>query len=107
MNYKKISALIPSINLDDVEKALLENGAPIVSVGTIRGYDDYHNYFAKDSMSDGTRVDVLVEEEKVPMIINAIAKVTHQGMSTDGVIAVIPVDKLIHIRDYKEEDYDE
>lgn len=107
MTYKRISALIPSISLEGVQKVLMENGAPVVSISKIHGYDDYRNYFAKDAMSDCARVDIFVEENRVKTIINAVAKVTQQGMSTDGVIAVMPVDNFIRIRDYKEEDYDE
>ena len=107
MEYRKVSAIIPTLSLEKVEKALLESGVPAVCVCKVHGYDDYKNYFANDVMSDSSRVDVIVSKDRSREIVKVIATAAHQGMNSDGVIAVVPVEEFLRIRDFNEENYDE
>ncbi len=100
MNYRKVTAIIPTFSLDAVEKALLDIAVPGMTVTKARGMGEYRNYYAKDSMSDCSRVEVFIDSENAKEVANTIAKAVHQGMSTDGVIAILPVDEFIHIREY-------
>jgi len=106
MNYRKITAIIPSLSLDNVEKELIALGVPGMTVSKVHGYGDYRNYYAKDTMSDCSRVEIFTEVEKARQIVNTIARTVHQGMETDGVIAILPVEEFIHIREFSETNND-
>lgn len=106
MKFRKVTAIIPSLSLDDVEKELIALGVPGMTVTKAHGLGEYRNYYAKDSMSDCSRVEVFIEAEKAKQIANTIAKAVHQGMSTDGIIAILPVEELIHIREFHETNND-
>ncbi len=107
MKYRKVTAIIPSLSLDDVEKELLTLGVPGMTVTKAHGMGEYRNYYAKDSMSDCSRVEVFIEAEKAKRIADTIAKVVHQGLSSDGVIAILPVEEFMHIREFIEVSNDE
>jgi len=103
MNYRKITAIIPTQSLDEVEKKLASIGVPGMTVTKVKGYGDYRNFYAKDTMSDCSRVEIFIEVDKAKQIVNAIASTVHQGMNTNGVIAILPVEEFMHIREFKED----
>ena len=103
MKYRKVTAIIPSLSLDEVEKELMSIGVPGMSVTKVHGYGDYRNFYTKDSMTDCARIEIFTEEPQARQIATTIARKVHQGMSTDGVIAILPVEDFMHIREFKEE----
>lgn len=107
MNYRKVTAIIPTISLEEVENELMAIGVPGMSVTKVHGYGDYRNFYTKDSMSDCTRIEIFTEASKAKQIVRTIASTVHQGMSTDGVIAIQPVEEFIHIREFNEVNNDE
>ena len=107
MKYRKVTAIIPTISLNDVEHALMEIAVPGMTVTKARGMGEYRNYYAKDSMTDSSRVEVFIKEENAQEVADTIAKAVHQGMNTDGVIAIMPVDDFMHIREYGNKKNDE
>lgn len=102
MNFRKVTAIIPALSLEEVEKELVAMGVPGMSVTKVHGYGDYRNFYTKDSMTDCARIEIFTETEKARSIANAIAAKVHQGMSTDGVIAILPVEDFMHIREFNE-----
>ncbi|NIT61075.1 MAG: P-II family nitrogen regulator, partial [Aliifodinibius sp.] len=52
MKFKKITAIFPSLELDNVEKELIEIGVPGMTISKTHGFGEYRNYYAKDSMTD-------------------------------------------------------
>jgi len=99
MDYRKIIAIIPSLTLDNVEEKLKQAGVPGMSVSKVHGYGEYRNFYTKDTMTDCSRVEVYTEKNKVKQIVDAIAKAAYQGLESDGVISVIPVEDFLHIHD--------
>lgn len=106
MKHLKVTAIIPSLTLDEVEKALIAIGVPGMSVTKVHGYGEYRNYYSEDTMSDCARIEIFIAAEKATLIAKTIANTVHQGMSTDGVIAIMPVEEFMHIRDFHEENHD-
>jgi len=100
--YRKVTAIIPALSLDEVEKELMALGVPGMSVTKVHGYGDYRNFYAKDSMTDCARIEIFTDAHQARNIVTTIAEKVHQGMSTDGVIAILPVEDFMHIRDFKE-----
>ena len=53
-------------------------------------------------MADSVRVEIFTEAEQADEIVDLIARTVHKGLASDGIIAVPPVEDLLHIRDFKE-----
>jgi len=104
MKYRKVTAIIPELSLEDVEKALAEIGISGITVSTAHGYGEYRNYYSKDKMNDCSRIEIFTEVDKAKEIANTIARTVHHGLSSDGVIAILPVEEFIHIREFSERD---
>ncbi len=100
MKYRRIVAIIPSDELDHVEEELSAIGVPGMTVGKVSGIGEYRNYYTKDMMSECRRVDVFTEVARTREIVNTIAMAVGKNMKTDGIIAVLPVEEFIHIREY-------
>jgi len=103
MHYRKITAIIPSLALEEVEQSLLDFDIPGMTISKAHGMGEYRNYYANDRMTDCCRVEVFIEENEAKQIANIIASTVHKGMSTDGVIAILPVEDFMHIKDYRED----
>ena len=102
MKYRKITAIIPVSELDDLEQQLGLIGVPAMTVSPVRGLGEYRNFFSKDGMSECTRVEIFCLASKAAEIKESIIKSVGKGLKTDGMIAILPVEELIHINDYNE-----
>jgi len=107
MVFKKVTAIIPSISLEEVEKELEGIGAPGITITKVCGSGDYRNYFSRESLSNYSRIEIFIEKKDAKKVSNVIAKTVSSGMSTEGVIAIVPVDDFIHIKDFNEVTNDE
>ena len=103
MNYRKVTAIIPQITLDQVEEELLAIDVPGMTVSKAHGMGDYRNYYTNDYMTNCSRLEVFIEADKAKLVAKTIAHTVHQGMNSDGIIAILPVEEFIHIKDYIEE----
>lgn len=99
MELKKITAIIRSDQLEDVEKRLQGPDTPGITVDHVKGYGEYANYFARDWMSRHARIEIVAEASKVRGIVKAITDVVHTGTAGDGVVYVVPVEQVYRIRD--------
>ncbi len=98
MDIRAIVAIIRRDKLEDVERRLREIGVEEISVSKIKGYSEYHNFFTQDWMVEEVRVEVFTRLHKVDSIIAAIMDAAHTGVPGDGVVAVLPIEKLYLIR---------
>ena len=103
MKYRKVTAIIPKISREKVEEELMAIDVPGMTVSKAHGMGDYRNYYTKDYMTDCSRLEIFIEADKAKLVARTIAQTVHQGMSSDGVIAILPVEEFIHIKDYMEE----
>lgn len=103
MNFRKITAIFPGLELEKVEQALIGIGVPGMTVCNTHGLGEYRNYYAKDSMTDCVRVEIFIEADRADEIVKTIARTVHHGMNSDGIVAVLPVEDLLHIREFEED----
>ena len=102
MNFKQITAIIPPDVLEDIENELRVINVQGMTVSHVHGMGEYKNFYAKDLMTDCIRIEIITDASKTQQVVNTVAKVSHLGSDTDGVIAVFPVEEFIHIKDYEE-----
>ena len=98
MNVSLIIANFPSDKLKDVEKKLEKLGVERINVCKVKGFGEYHNFFAPNWLTDEVRVEIFTKTDEVDAITSAIMDAAHTGLPGDGVIAVVPIEKLYLIR---------
>ena len=84
--------------LEKVEKDLERIGVERINVSKVKGFGEYHNYFAPNWLNFEVRVEIFTKKEKVDAITSTIMNAAHTGATGDGVIAVVPIEKLYLIR---------
>ena len=98
MKYRKVTAIIRRDVLEKVERKLQQAGVNGISVTRVKGYGEYADFYARDWMVTYARIEIFTTEEKADDIAQAIVEAAHVGLSGDGIVAVLPVEKLYRIR---------
>ena len=102
MKFAKVTAIFPSLELDKVEKELIGIGVPGMTISKTHGFGEYRNYYNKDSMTDCVRIEIFTGVDNVDKIVKTIARAAHHGLDSDGIVSVLPVEDVLHIRDFSE-----
>ena len=98
MELRKVTAIIRSRSLKQVEERLQAMNVKGMSVSNVRGYGEYANFFTHDWQVTHSRIEIFTEKSNAERIVHAIMESAHTGMSGDGIIAILPVEKLFRIR---------
>ena len=98
MELRKVVAIIRESALEKVEEALRDLGVPGISVSRVKGYGEYANFSKADWLVTNARVEVFAAASKAERIATAIMDAAHAGVSGDGIVAILPVEKLFSIR---------
>lgn len=98
MDAKLIMGMFPRDRLTAVEKALREVGVERVNISKVRGYGEHPDYFAPDWMVEEVMVECVTRADEVDTVTAAIMTAAHTGEPGDGVVAVLPIEKLYLIR---------
>ena len=102
---KKIEAIIRPVKLEDVKIALVNSGIVGMTVSEVRGFGRQKGQVERYRGSEFTveflqklKVEVVVEEEKVNSVIDAIAEAAKTGEIGDGKIFITSIDSVVRIR---------
>jgi len=102
---KKIEAVIRPFKLEDVKIALVNSGIVGMTVSEVRGFGRQKGQVERYRGSEFTveflqklKVEVVVENEKVSSVIDAIAEAAKTGEIGDGKIFVSSIDSVVRIR---------
>jgi len=102
---KKIEAIIRPFKLEDVKIALVNFGIVGMTVSEVRGFGRQKGQVERYRGSEFTveflqklKVEVVVEEEKVNSVIDAIAEAAKTGEIGDGKIFITSIDSVVRIR---------
>lgn len=98
MKYRKVTAIIRRDALEKVERRLQDAGVRGISVTRVKGYGEYADFYARDWMVAYARIEIFTTQEKAEGIAQVIMDSAHVGLSGDGIIAVLPVERLYRIR---------
>jgi nitrogen regulatory protein P-II 1 len=98
MELLKIIAIVRNQALEKVEGKLIDMRVKGLSVTRVKGYGEYANFFNPDWMVSHTRIEIFIDKARVEEVVSAIMDIAHTGMPGDGVVAVLPVEKLYRIR---------
>ena len=102
---KKIEAIIRPFKLEDVKIALVNSGIVGMTVSEVRGFGRQKGQVERYRGSEFTveflqklKVEVVVENEKVKSVIDAIAEAAKTGEIGDGKIFISSIDSVVRIR---------
>lgn len=98
MELKKITAIINGSALEEVEQRLTELGIKGFSESEVTGRGEYSNFFRADIKASHIKIELFTAQSKVDEIVAAIMETAHRGSQEDGIVAVLPVEKLYRIR---------
>jgi nitrogen regulatory protein P-II 1 len=87
--------------LDEVEKKLEHLGVERINVSKVRGFGEYHNYYAQNWLDSEVRLEIFTKTHEVDAMVSTIMETARSGktgMPGDGVVAVLPIAKLYLIR---------
>lgn len=108
---KSIVAIIRPEKYVDVKKALSEIGCDAMNVSEVKGRgsqrgirESYRGSSFCIDLIPKTRIEIVVNEEDVDPIIEAIKKGAYTGNIGDGKIFVYPIENVIRIRTGEEGD---
>ena len=102
---KKVEAIIRPFKLEDVKLALVNAGIVGMTVSEVRGFGRQKGQVERYRGSEFTveflqklKVEVVIDDERVDAVINAIAEAAQTGEIGDGKIFVSSVDTVLRIR---------
>lgn len=98
MALVKVTAIIRRDALEAVETRLKQVGVRGVTVSTVKGFGEYANFFSHDWTVTHARIEIFIAEDEADRIVAAIQETAKTGAAGDGVIAVLPVKRLVRIR---------
>ncbi len=98
MNYRKVTAIIRRDVLEKVEHVLQAMGVQGISVTKVKGYGEYADFYSSDWMVSHARIEIFTDETQADPIAQAIMNSAHIGAEGDGIVAILPVEKLYRIR---------
>ena len=103
MELSLVVGIIRPDALELVEKRLQEIGVRGLTVIRGKGYGAYANFFARDWLVDQVKLEIYVEHDRADSVAQAILDIAHTGSPGDGIVAILPVDKVFSIRTRAEE----
>ena len=102
---KKVEAIIKPFKLDEVKEALSEIGVQGMTVTEVKGFgrtggkkEVYRGSAYVVDFVPKVKIEIIVKDDMVHQVIDAIAAAAKTGRIGDGKIFVTPVDEVIRIR---------
>lgn len=102
---KLVTAIVKPFKLDDVRAAISELGVAGVTVTEVRGFgrqkghtELYRGAEYKVDFLPKVKLEVMVSDEHLDPVVEAITKAAHTGNIGDGKVFVLSMDQVIRIR---------
>jgi nitrogen regulatory protein P-II 1 len=102
---KKVEAIIKPFKLEDVKDVLAEVGIAGMTVTEVKGFgrtggkqETYRGSAYVVDFVPKVKIEVVVPDDLVPSVVDAIERVAKSGRIGDGKIFVLPVEEAVRIR---------
>jgi nitrogen regulatory protein P-II 1 len=102
---KKVEAIIRHFKAEDVKNALTKNGIVGMTVTEVRGFgrqkghtEMYRGAEYKVDFVPKIKVEVVVSDEKLQLVLDAIIRSAQTGQVGDGKIFISDLDNVVRIR---------
>ena len=98
MEVVLVVGIIRGSALEKTEKTLQEIGVRGMTVTKVKGYGEYANFFTRDWMTDEVKIEVFAARDDMERVDGAILDAVHTGSPGDGIVAILPVDRMFSAR---------
>ena len=102
---KKIEAIVRHHRLEDIKKAVTEAGVGEMMTSEVRGFghqkghiEHYRGAEYQVDLLPKTKIELVISEDNVQKVVDAILSVSRTGEIGDGKIFVSQLDEVIRIR---------
>lgn len=102
---KKVEAIIKPFKLDEVKEALAEVGIQGMTITEVKGFgrtggkkEVYRGSAYVVDFVPKVKLDIVVPDDLVNQVVDAIEKAAKTGRIGDGKIFVLPIDEAVRIR---------
>jgi len=102
---KKVEAIIKPFKLDEVKEALSTIGVQGITVSEVKGFGRQKGhtelYRGAEYVVDflpKVKLDIIVSDEQVSQVVDAIQHAAKTGRIGDGKIFVLPIEDVVRIR---------
>lgn len=102
---KKIEAVVRHFKLEEVKDALMEAGVQGMTVTEVRGFgrqkgqkEQYRGAEYSVDFLPKVKMEVVVAEEQVKVVVETIVRTARTGQIGDGKIFVTDLDETVRIR---------
>ena len=102
---KLVVAIVKPFKVEDVKEALREVGIAGLTVSEARGFgrqrghtEVYRGAEYQVDFVPKSRIEVMIEDDQVDGVIDAIVKSARTGKIGDGKVAVLPLEDVVRIR---------
>jgi nitrogen regulatory protein PII len=102
---KLVVGIIKPFKVEEVKEALREIGVSGLTVSEVRGFgrqrghtEVYRGAEYQVDFVPKVRIDVMVDDDQVDGVIDAVVKAARTGKIGDGKVAVMPVEDVVRIR---------
>ncbi len=102
---KKVEAIVKPFKLEDVKDVLAEVGVEGMTVSEVKGFgrtggkqETYRGSAYVVDFVPKVKVEVVVPDDAVADVLDAIERVAKTGRIGDGKIFVVPVEEAVRIR---------
>ena len=102
---KLVVAIVKPFKVEDVKEALRDVGVAGLTVSEARGFgrqrghtEVYRGAEYQVDFVPKSRIEVMVDDDQVDGVIDAITKSARTGKIGDGKIAVLPLEDVVRIR---------
>jgi len=102
---KLVIAIVKPFKVEDVKAALQEVGIAGLTVTEARGFgrqrghtEVYRGAEYQVDFVPKSRIEVMVDDDQVDGVLDAIVKAARTGKIGDGKVAVLPLDDVVRIR---------
>ena len=96
--FRKITAIVRTSMLEDVERRLKELDVPGISVTKVKGYGEYANFSTSDWIVEHARIEIFLPRERADGVARAVVAAAATGEPGDGIVVVLPVESMYRIR---------
>ena len=98
MEQKRITAVLRTDVLDEVETQLHRLGVRGITVSRVEGYGEHAKVWRSEVVTKHVQIEIFIDEDRVQEIVETILHIARVEADGDGIVAVLPVDALYRVR---------
>ena len=81
-----------------MEKQLQKIGVKGLTITQVSGYGEYKDFLRENWLVPHARIEIFAPKTKADIIADVIMEAAHTGMAGNGIVSVLPVEKIYRIR---------